>query len=70
MRRHTAYDEKGEETFWVRSLAPYTERQKNYGYELCTAFTTIKLGEGNSVAKLKALVESISTPPVSTESVR
>lgn len=33
-RRHTAYDENGEERFWITSEAPYGEIQGLHGYRL------------------------------------
>lgn len=33
-RRHTAYDETGEERFWIKSEAPYGEVQGKHGYRL------------------------------------
>lgn len=33
-RRHTAYDHKGNERFWIRSEAPYRQHQAHWGYRL------------------------------------
>lgn len=33
-RRHTAYDETGEERFWIVSNAPYRQIQGKHGYRL------------------------------------
>lgn len=33
-RRHTAFDHHGNEAFWIKSEAPYRQRQSNHGYRL------------------------------------
>lgn len=51
-RRHTAYDETGEERFWITSEAPCGEVQGLHGYRLKLP-TGKRLEFGHTVAYLK-----------------